>query len=109
MSLLDRQQRRAAEEAQLATMSRPRFVTFQLVTLTTALFTCLTVLALALMKNTELQKRLLNWGSTADCILNHTDPLLTNEDSAAAESGWTTLFNLVLHLSQQCGLNQTLL
>jgi hypothetical protein len=59
------------------------------------------LLALANLSN-------LRFVAIADCILNHIDP--TKEDFAAAESCWTTLYNLVLQLSQQrCGLNQTLL
>ena len=94
------------EADQLAALSRPRFFTLQLVTLLTALLTCLTVLGLALMKNTELQHLLLNWGTAADCILNHnqTDLQLMKEDpvSRAEVFDWTKFLQVLLQLGRQC-------
>lgn len=96
----------------LATMSRPRFVTFQLVTLTTAFLTCLTVLGLALLKNSELQNKILSyWGNAASCILNttETDLQLMKGDPETESLNWTSLFRLLLQLGSQCGINQTAL
>ena len=93
-------------DGQMATMSRPRFVTFQLVTLTTAFLTCLTVLGLAVLKNTELQDRILNWGDTASCILNvsQTDLHLTKEnpDAELTVFDWNHLLQVLLQLGTQC-------
>lgn len=98
-------------DAQLATMSRPRFVTFQLVTLTTAFLTCLTVLGLAVVKNTELQDRILNWGDTASCLLNvsQTDLHLTKEDpdTELTVFDWNHLLQLILQLGTQCSAHNT--
>ena len=98
--------RGGGETDQLAALSRPRFVTLQLVTLLTALLTCLTVMGLALMKNTELQHLLLNWGTAADCILNHnqTDLKLTKEDpdSRAEVFDWAKFLQVLLQLGRQC-------
>ena len=97
---------------QLATMSRPRFVTFQLVTLSTAFLTCLTVLGLALLKNSELQNKILNyWGNTATCILNNTQNdlgVMIEKNKAESETfDLTSLFQLLLQLGGQCGINET--
>lgn len=106
-----RRERGVGELDQLATMSRPRFVTFQLVTLTTAFLTCLTVLGVALLKNTELQNKILNWGDTASCILNNTQTDLSlmkeDPDTGYKAFDWNSMIQLLLQLGSQCGVNET--
>ena len=98
----------APTQSELAVMSRPRFVCFQMVTLLTAIITCFTLLAVALLKNEELQNRLLNLGQAANCVLNATasaqnDPALLTPDPEPANLNNFLLF--LLNLSKSCAAN----
>ena len=88
----------------LATMSRKRLFCVQSVTLLTACITCFTLLSVTLLKNEELQKKLLNFGQTANCLLNATandqNLIPTKEDSDAAN--WNNFFAFILRLSSTC-------
>jgi hypothetical protein len=88
--------------SQMAAMSRRRFVCFQFVSLLTALITCFTLLGVTLLKNEELQNRLLRLGQTATCLLNTstTDPQLLPENPEPAN--WNNFFAFLLRLSQSC-------
>ena len=91
----------------LATMSRRRFFCFQTVTLLTALITGFTFIAVALLKNDEMQDKLQNLGSTATCLLNAT----ANEQKLSPEqptpANWKDLFAFILKLSNTCVLSDT--
>ena len=84
----------------LARMSRRRFFCFQTVTLLTALITCFTLLAVTLLKNEELQNKLLNFGQTASCLLNATT-LLPPKDKEE-DVNWNDFLNLLLKMSSTC-------
>ena len=88
----------------LANMSRKRLFCVQSVTLLTACITCFTLLSVTLLKNEELQKKLLNFGQTANCLLNATandqNLIPTKEDSDAAN--WNNFFAFILRLSSTC-------
>ena len=84
----------------LARMSRRRFFCFQTVTLLTALITCFTLLAVTLLKNEELQNKLLNFGQTASCLLNAT-PLLPPKDKEE-DVNWNDFLSLLLKMSSTC-------
>ena len=93
---------RTKDLSQMAAMSRRRFVCFQFVSLLTALITCFTLLGVTLLKNEELQNRLLRVGQTATCLLNTstTDPQLLTETQEPAN--WNNFFAFLLRLSQSC-------
>lgn len=93
---------RTRDMSQMAAMSRRRFVCFQFVSLLTALITCFTLLGVTLLKNEELQNRLLRLGQTATCLLNTstTDPQLLPENPEPAN--WNNFFAFLLRLSQSC-------
>ena len=95
-------QTRIRELSQLAVMSRPRFVCFQFVSVLTALITCFTLLGVTLLKNEELQNRLLRVGQTATCLLNTT----TTESNLLPENpepaNWNNILAFLLRLSQSC-------
>jgi hypothetical protein len=79
-----------------------------MVTLLTAIITCFTLLAVALLKNEELQNRLLNLGQAANCVLNATasaqnDPALLTPDPEPANLNNFLLF--LLNLSKSCAAN----
>ena len=84
----------------LATMSQPRFITFQVCSLLSALIGCFTVLAVTLLKNEELSNKILNWGNTANCMLNATNEhqLLSNETT----KDWVDVLDFLLQLKGQC-------
>lgn len=84
----------------LARMSRRRFFCFQTVTLLTALITCFTLLAVTLLKNEELQNKLLNFGQTASCLLNATT-LLPPKDKEE-DVNWNDFLSLLLKMSSTC-------
>ena len=84
----------------LARMSRRRFFCFQTVTLLTALITCFTLLAVTLLKNEELQNKLLNFGQTASCLLNATTLLPPKEKEE--DVNWNDFLNLLLKMSSTC-------
>ena len=84
----------------LARMSRRRFFCFQTVTLLTALITCFTLLAVTLLKNEELQNKLLNFGQTASCLLNATTLLPPKEKEE--DVNWNDFLNLLLKMSSIC-------
>lgn len=85
----------------LARMSRRRFFCFQTVTLLTALITCFTLLAVTLLKNEELQNKLLNFGQTASCLLNATT-LLPPKEKEGEDVGWNDFLSLLLKMSSTC-------
>ena len=93
---------RTKDLSQMAAMSRRRFVCFQFVSLLTAFITCFTLLGVTLLKNEELQNRLLRVGQTATCLLNTstTDPQLLTETQEPAN--WNNFFAFLLRLSQSC-------
>ena len=88
--------------ADLAHMSRRRFFCFQTVTLLTAFITCFTLLSVTLLKNEELQNKLLNLGQTANCLLNAS----SNDQSWALKqqspANWNDILNFILQLSHTC-------
>ena len=85
----------------LARMSRRRFFCFQTVTLLTALITCFTLLAVTLLKNEELQNKLLNFGQTASCLLNATT-LLPPKEKEGEDVNWNDFLSLLLKMSSTC-------
>lgn len=89
--------------ADLANMSRRRFFCFQTVTLLTAFITCFTLLSVTLLKNEELQNKLLNLGQTANCLLNATT---SNDQSWALKqqspANWNDILDFILKLSHTC-------
>ena len=89
--------------ADLAHMSRRRFFCFQTVTLLTAFITCFTLLSVTLLKNEELQNKLLNLGQTANCLLNAS----SNDQSWALKqqqspANWNDILDFILKLSHTC-------
>lgn len=88
--------------ADLANMSRRRFFCFQTVTLLTAFITCFTLLSVTLLKNEELQNKLLNLGQTANCLLNAS----SNDQSWALKqqspANWNDILDFILKLSHTC-------
>ena len=88
------------ESPDLARMSRRRFFCFQTVTLLTALITCFTLLAVTLLKNEELQNKLLNFGQTASCLLNATTLLPPKEKEE--DVNWNDFLSLLLKMSSTC-------
>ena len=86
----------------LATMSRPRFITFQVCSLLTVVITCLTLFAVTLLKNEEMSNKILNWGNTATCMLNATTEhhLLSNETTKPKD--WIDMMDFLLQLKGQC-------
>ena len=87
----------------LARMSRRRFFCFQTVTLLTAFITCFTLLSVTLLKNEELQNKLLNLGQTANCLLNATT---SNDQNWALKqqspANWNDILDFILKLSHTC-------
>ena len=81
----------------------------------TVIITSISLLAVALLKNEELQNRLLNLGKTANCILNITTNNLEADnddpDSMPVDpepANWNNFFNFLLKLSNSCAaLNQS--
>lgn len=105
-----RNRREAPSQFEMAVMSRPRFVCFQCVTMLTVIITSLTLLAVALLQNEELQSRLLKLGKTANFILNVTEPTDPELSSVNPEpANWKNLFMLLLKLSDSyaVALNQS--
>ena len=92
-------------EAQLATMSRNRFMTAQFVTVFTlvTMFTLFTMLVVTLLSNDQMQQKILHWGQTADCLLNNTsDVPLPKEGDPEALTDWTKVLDFLLKLRRQC-------
>lgn len=101
--------------AAAATMSRHRFVIFQMVTVVTALITCFTLLSVTMLQNKELQTRLIHWGDKATCILENsanvpTDLPLYQEDPESAEKqiNWSNVLLFMLNLKKECAANLTI-
>ena len=86
----------------LATMSRPRFITFQVFSLLTVVITCFTLFAVTLLKNEEMSNKILNWGNAATCMLNATTEhqLLSNETTTPKD--WIDMMDFLLQLKGQC-------
>ena len=86
-------------EAQLATMSRNRFLTVQLVTV----FTLVTMLGITWLSNDQLQQKMSRWGQTADCLLNNTsDVPLPREGEPVTPADWARVLDFLLMLKRQC-------
>ena len=80
----------------LANMSRRRFVTVQVVTVITAFITLITMVAVTLFRNEDLQERILNWGQTARCVSENLD---NNNNNTGME--------FLLKLSNQCAAKKS--
>ena len=76
---------------QVAHMSRSRYISFQLVSTLIAVLTLLTVLAMTLMQNAELQNRFLHWGDKASCFLNTTELKKEDPEAATQKINWLEL------------------
>ena len=98
--------RRDQQTDSLATMSRRRFVTFQMVTVLTAIITCLTLLAVSLLKSDQMQERLLSWGETATCVLNaSTDlPYDDTDDDNSTRKDLSSVMDFLMRLSKECSV-----
>ena len=94
--------RRGEPPEALATMSRHRFITFEAVTVLTALLTCFTLLLMSLLKNEELSGKILNWGNTASCILNATSEHQLRESNETQPKDWIDVMDFLLQLRGQC-------
>ena len=98
--------RQDQQEDSLATMSRRRFVTFQMVTVLTAIITCMTLLAVSLLKSNQMQERLLSWGETSTCVLNaSTDlPYNDNNDGGSDRKDLSSVMDFLMRLSKECSV-----
>ena len=94
--------RRGEPPEVLATMSRRRFITFEAVTVLTALLTCFTLLLVSLLQNAELSGKILNWGNTASCILNATSEHQLRETNETQPRDWIDVVDFLLQLRGQC-------
>ena len=86
-------------EAQLATMSRNRFMAIQLI----SMFTLVTMVVVTLLSNDQMQQKILHWGQTADCLLNNTsDVPLPREGEPVTPADWAKVLDFLLMLKRQC-------
>ena len=94
----------STNSSDMAHMSRRRFFCFQTVTLLTALITGFTFIAVALLKNDEMQDKLQNLGTTATCLLNVTAHEQKINPEQPAPTNWNDFLALILKLSNTCVL-----
>lgn len=95
--------------ATMATMSRPRYVAYLMVTLFTSVLAVVGMVCVLLAQNERFSAKFFTWGQTAACTLefaqNLTDAGMMNEesDSATKPLNWETLLQYLLWFSNQCG------